>query len=106
VKEVDAVMLLTADHGNAECMRDQEGKPWTAHTTNPVPLILVEGEGRKILGHGADVVLREGGRLSDIAPTILDILQLPKPEEMTGRSLLQPTEYDVQRPRTPIPVGL
>jgi 2,3-bisphosphoglycerate-independent phosphoglycerate mutase len=98
--------IITADHGNAEYMLDEMGNPWTAHTTNPVPLILVEGEGAKIPGHGTNVSLRENGKLSDIAPTILDILQLPQPEEMTGISLLQSADYDVQRNRTPVPLGL
>ncbi|MEO0946759.1 MAG: 2,3-bisphosphoglycerate-independent phosphoglycerate mutase [Cyanobacteria bacterium J06641_5] len=85
--------IITADHGNAECMRDTNGKPWTAHTTNPVPLVLIEGEGRKASSSGA-AILREDGCLADIAPTILEILDLPQPTEMTGRSLLLalPTE--------------
>jgi len=106
VSKVGGTTIITADHGNAEYMLDEEGNSWTAHTTNPVPLILVEGEKAKIPGYGTNVELRSDGKLADIAPTILDILQLPQPQEMTGRSLLQPAEYDVQRPRTPIPVGL
>ncbi|MFM7578683.1 MAG: alkaline phosphatase family protein, partial [Microcystaceae cyanobacterium] len=98
-------VLITADHGNAEYMSDEEGNPWTAHTTNPVPLILVEGEGRKIPGHGAEVKLREGGRLADIAPTILDILQLPTPPEMTGESLIAPSHVEVRENRTPVRLG-
>ncbi|MEB3249526.1 MAG: 2,3-bisphosphoglycerate-independent phosphoglycerate mutase [Merismopediaceae bacterium] len=98
-------VLITADHGNAEYMSDEEGNPWTAHTTNPVPLILVEGEGRKIPGHGAEVQLREGGRLADIAPTILDILQLPTPPEMTGESLIAPSNVEVRENRTPVRLG-
>ena len=94
--------LITADHGNAEYMRDDQGNPWTAHTTNPVPFILVEGEGRKIPGHGGEVTLRPQGRLADIAPTILDILQLPKPLEMTGTSLIDQTLVDVKPNRTPV----
>lgn len=82
------------------------GNPWTAHTTNPVPLILVEGEGAKIPGHGTNVSLRSDAKLSDIAPTILEILQLPQPPEMTGRSILQPANYEVQLSRTPAQVGL
>ncbi len=82
-KVVDAVLnkggaiLLTADHGNADCMVDDEGNVFTAHTVNPVPLMLI-GEGK----------LRDGGVLADIAPTMLDMLGLEKPEEMTGSSLL------------------
>jgi 2,3-bisphosphoglycerate-independent phosphoglycerate mutase len=71
--------LVLADHGNAETMLDEAGRPHTAHTTNPVPLILV-GAGQ--------VRLRGGGVLGDVAPTILELLGLPVPEEMTGRSLL------------------
>ena len=83
-------LLITADHGNAEVMQGPDGRPWTAHTTNPVPVILVEGERRKLPGHGTNVELREGGGLADIAPTLLEILDLPKPARMTGLSLIQP----------------
>ena len=73
-------MLITADHGNAEKMRDNEsGQPHTAHTTNPVPLIYV-GQ-RKIL-------LDQGGTLADLAPTMLDLMGLDKPTEMNGHSLI------------------
>lgn len=72
------VCLITADHGNADMVFDEEGRPFTAHTTNPVPFIVTAKE----------VELREGGILADIAPTILDLMQLPKPEEMTGTSLI------------------
>ena len=106
VSKAGGTTIITADHGNAEYMLDEEGNSWTAHTTNPVPLILVEGERVKIPGYGTNVELRSDGKLADIAPTILEILQLPQPPEMTGRSLLQPAEYDVQRTRTPVPVGL
>jgi 2,3-bisphosphoglycerate-independent phosphoglycerate mutase len=106
ISKVGGTTIITADHGNAEYMLDNVGNPWTAHTTNPVPLILVEGEGAKIPGHGTDVALRSDGKLADIAPTILTILQLPQPVEMTGRSLVQASEYDVQFKRTPTPVGL
>jgi 2,3-bisphosphoglycerate-independent phosphoglycerate mutase len=97
--------ILTADHGNAEYMLDEGGNPWTAHTTNPVPLILVEGEKAKIPGYGTNVELRNDGKLADIAPTILDILQISQPQEMTGRSLLKATEYDLQLTRTPVQAG-
>ena len=80
VKRVDGVMFICADHGNAEKMIDYEtGEPHTAHTTNPVPFILV---------NYGDVKLREGGCLADIAPTLLEIMELPQPAEMTGKSLL------------------
>ena len=81
VQEKGGTALITADHGNAEQMRDSGGEPFTAHTTNPVWLVMVD-EARK------DVTLREGGRLADIAPTMLAILGLPKPVEMSGVSLL------------------
>ena len=84
VEKVDGVALITADHGNAELMFDPEtGQPHTAHTTNPVPLILVDPKKR----FGA---LRGGGVLSNVAPTILTILGIDKPEEMTAESLLVP----------------
>jgi len=81
-------LLITADHGNAEVMRGPDGRPWTAHTTNPVPVILVEGEKRQLPGQASHVRLREGGGLADIAPTLLAILGLPKPARMTGDSLI------------------
>ena len=83
-KVVDAVLakggvvLITADHGNADMVFDENGRPFTAHTTNPVPFIVTD----------ENVTLREGGILADIAPTILDLMQLEKPEEMTGTSMI------------------
>lgn len=79
VKEMGGVSIITADHGNADRMYDVDGSAFTAHTTNPVPLCII----------GKDVTLREGGRLADIAPTILDIIGLPQPEEMTGTTLIK-----------------
>jgi 2,3-bisphosphoglycerate-independent phosphoglycerate mutase len=74
--------VITADHGNCEKMWDEaENAPFTAHTTNPVPCILVDDQRR-------NVILREDGRLSDLAPTLLDLLGLPVPVEMTGKSLI------------------
>ncbi len=102
VSRVGGTTIIIADHGNAEVMWDEQGNPWTAHTTNPVPFILVEGEKRKIPGHGTDVRLRTDGRLSDIAPTILDILNIPQPPEMTGRSMVLPVEFGVNPNRTPV----
>ena len=78
-KHPDTVLLVTADHGNADCMFDDSGKVNTAHTTNPVPFTVCE-EG---------ITLAEGGRLADIAPTILAVMGLEQPKEMTGRSLIQ-----------------
>ncbi|WNZ25868.1 2,3-bisphosphoglycerate-independent phosphoglycerate mutase [Leptolyngbya sp. NK1-12] len=98
--------IIIADHGNAELMWDEQGNPWTAHTTNPVPFILVEGEKRKIPGYGTDVELRSDGCLADVAPTILQILGLPQPTEMTGRSMILPSEYEVRANRTPVRVSL
>ncbi len=72
------VILLTADHGNADKMLDEKGHPFTAHTTNPVRFTTV----------GRHCHLREGGRLADIAPTMLQILGLPVPPEMDGKSLI------------------
>lgn len=106
VNKAGGTALITADHGNAESMRDEEGNPWTAHTTNPVPFILIEGEKRKIAGHGTNVELRDDGRLADIAPTILEILQISKPSEMTGRSLIKPSEFELKQNRTPIRISL
>ncbi|BAY83413.1 phosphoglyceromutase [Calothrix parasitica NIES-267] len=102
ISKAGGTALITADHGNAEHMIDETGNPWTAHTTNPVPLIVVEGEKVKIAGHATNVTLRSDGKLADIAPSILEILQLPQPEEMTGTSLFKPAEYDVKVPRSPM----
>jgi 2,3-bisphosphoglycerate-independent phosphoglycerate mutase len=81
VKEAGGALLVSADHGNLEMMRDPDTHaPHTQHTTGPVDVILVNGP--------ADVDRLENGRLADIAPTMLALLGLPKPEEMTGRALL------------------
>jgi 2,3-bisphosphoglycerate-independent phosphoglycerate mutase len=72
------VVLITADHGNADMVFDEDGRPFTAHTTNPVPFIVTD----------ENVTLREGGVLADIAPTILDLMQLSQPVEMTGTSVI------------------
>ena len=97
-------LLITADHGNAEMMEGPDGRPWTAHTTNPVPVILVEGEKRKLPGHGTNVLLRDSGGLADIAPTILEILHLPKPPKMSGESLVLPAGASSEP--SPIPQAL
>ena len=75
--QMGGIAMITADHGNAECMKEPDGSPMTAHTTNLVPFIVC----------GAAVELRQG-RLADIAPTILDVMGLKQPEEMDGRSLI------------------
>lgn len=106
INRAGGTAIIIADHGNAECMRDEQGNPWTAHTTNPVPFILIEGEKLKIPGYGTEVALRSDGRLADIAPTILEILKLPQPPEMTGRSMLVPLEFEVRANRTPVRVAL
>ncbi|OKH13806.1 2,3-bisphosphoglycerate-independent phosphoglycerate mutase [[Limnothrix rosea] IAM M-220] len=95
INKAGGTALITADHGNAEYMADENGKSWTAHTTNPVPFMLIEGEQRKIAGHGGDVQLRPDGCLADVAPTILEILGIDKPEEMTGESLIVTAPYAV-----------
>jgi 2,3-bisphosphoglycerate-independent phosphoglycerate mutase len=102
--QAGGVVLITADHGNAEYMYDENHRPWTAHTTNPVPFIMVESEGLKIPGAGGEVQLRSGGRLADIAPTILDILQVPKPAEMNGESLIVSADYQVSPQRAPVKI--
>ena len=85
-KVTDAVLrkggavIITADHGNADKMLEDDGTPFTAHTTNPVPLCVA----------GYPCTLRQtGGRLSDIAPTMLEIMELPQPAQMTGKSLIE-----------------
>ena len=77
-KHPDTVLLVTADHGNADCMFDENGKVNTAHTTNPVPFCV----------SGVEGITLKNGRLADIAPTILDVMGLAQPEEMTGCSLI------------------
>ena len=79
VLNAGGVVFLTADHGNAEKMKNPDGSPFTAHTTNVVPFAVI--------GAG-DVKLREGGCLADIAPTMLPYIGLPVPEEMTGKSII------------------
>ena len=74
--------IVTADHGNAECMADENGEPHTSHTLNKVPLVLVTPEKKQFQ-------LKSGGKLCDIAPTMLELLGIKKPKEMTGSSLLQ-----------------
>jgi 2,3-bisphosphoglycerate-independent phosphoglycerate mutase len=85
VREAGGALLVTADHGNLEMMRDPAtGQPHTAHTVGPVPLLYV--------GERAHATLRAGGALRDVAPTLLDLLGLPQPADMTGRSLFAGTD--------------
>lgn len=79
VKEMDGVLFVTADHGNADKMLDENGEPFTAHTTNPVPFIV----------YNYPCEVREGGRLCDIAPTMLKVMGLDQPAEMTGVSIIK-----------------
>lgn len=81
VRSLGGTVLITADHGNAEQMTDEQGEPHTAHTCNPVWLILVDEQ-------HTSATLREDGKLADLAPTMLELLGLPQPKEMTGKSLL------------------
>ncbi|MDE7167641.1 MAG: 2,3-bisphosphoglycerate-independent phosphoglycerate mutase [Clostridia bacterium] len=74
--------LLTADHGNADKLLTEEGAPFTAHTTNPVPVVLVSNEYK-------NATLRTDGVLADLAPTLLTVMGLPVPKEMTGKSLIK-----------------
>src|SRR5215216_7808780 len=79
VESTGGALVITADHGNADNMLEPDGSPNTAHSLNPVPLIVtVEG-----------VALRDGGVLADVAPTVLELLGIEQPEQMTGRSLLR-----------------
>lgn len=79
LEKAGGAAIVTADHGNADKMYEEDGSPFTAHTTFPVPLTVV----------GCDCKLRAGGRLADIAPTMLEMLEIPKPKEMTGESLIK-----------------
>lgn len=79
IAKMNGVALITADHGNADKMIDTDGEPFTAHTTNPVPFCVI----------GYPCKLREGGKLADIAPTMLKILNIEQPEEMTGTSIIE-----------------
>jgi 2,3-bisphosphoglycerate-independent phosphoglycerate mutase len=80
VLETDGQMFICADHGNAEKLIDEDGEPFTAHTTNQVPFILVN--------YDTAYTLREGGCLADIVPTLIQMMDMEQPAEMTGKSLL------------------
>ena len=79
MQAIGGAVFITADHGNADKMYEADGSPFTAHTTYPVPFIVV----------GKDCELRSGGVLADIAPTMLQIMGLPQPAEMNGKSLIK-----------------
>ena len=79
VEEMNGVLFVTADHGNADKMLEADGSPFTAHTTNPVPFIV----------YNYDCEVREGGKLCDIAPTMLKVMGLEQPAEMTGESIIK-----------------
>ncbi len=80
VKEVGGQMFICADHGNADMLIDEEGNPWTAHTTNPVPFIIVNAD--------PSFKLKEGGCLANICPTLIEMMGMEKPAEMTAESLI------------------
>jgi 2,3-bisphosphoglycerate-independent phosphoglycerate mutase len=83
IERAGGALIVTADHGNCEMMRDPvTGAPHTAHTTNPVPLLVLGARNRALV---------QEGRLADIAPTLLELMELPQPKEMTGVSLLRGT---------------
>ena len=83
VNKKGGVAIVTADHGNCECMIDEAtGEPHTYHTTQPVPLFIIGGGDRS---------LRPGGILADVAPTVLELMGIPKSPEMTGQSLIEPS---------------
>ena len=81
LETVNGQALIVADHGNAEVMLHDDGTPHTAHTTNPVPCVYV--------GHQS-IILREGGKLGDVAPTLLVLMKISQPKAMTGQCLIQP----------------
>ena len=80
VMDNGGTLFITADHGNADQMKEEDGSPFTAHTTNEVPFIVC---------NCGDVKLREGGKLSDIVPTMLKVMSMPQPAEMTGKSIIE-----------------
>ena len=79
VENIGGILIILADHGNAEKMRDEKGMPYTAHTTNPVPIIITDQK----------IKIKAGGALCDIAPTMLHFLEINKPEVMSGKSLIK-----------------
>ncbi len=87
VRDKHGALIVTSDHGNCEQMKDDKGRPHTAHTTNRVPLYYLNDADR-------EAKLRAGGRISDVAPTMLRILGLAQPDAMTGVSLLETSSAD------------
>src|SRR5699024_8223140 len=84
ILELGGHAIITADHGNSDEVITLEGDPMTAHTTNPVPVIVTKD----------NIELRDGGILADLSPTLLDLLNVKKPEEMTGTSLIKKYRRD------------
>ena len=82
ILEMGGAAIVTADHGNADKLLSDDGSPFTAHTTNPVPVIVVSEKYK-------NAKLRTDGILADLAPTLLTLMGLPVPEEMTGKSLIK-----------------
>lgn len=81
------ILIITADHGNAECMLDNQSKPCKSHTTNPVPFLIIDK--RQISRNKQHITLKQGQSLADIGPTILDLLDIDKPNDMTGDSIVE-----------------
>jgi 2,3-bisphosphoglycerate-independent phosphoglycerate mutase len=92
VRESGGVCVITADHGNADHMLEPDGSPNTAHSLNPVPLIVTASEG---------ISLRGAGILADVAPTVLELLDIDRPAAMTGRSLIEGHDGSQGGPRNP-----
>lgn len=82
ILEMGGAAILTADHGNADKLLSEDGSPFTAHTTNPVPVVLISNEYK-------NAKLRDDGILADLAPTLLTVMGIPVPPEMTGKSLIK-----------------
>lgn len=82
IEKTECYVIITADHGNADYMIDENNQACKSHSTNPVPFILISDENKK------NYLLRQKGNLADIAPTILDLLKIKIPEEMNGKSLI------------------
>jgi 2,3-bisphosphoglycerate-independent phosphoglycerate mutase len=90
--EKGGAVFITADHGNAECMEEASGEPCTSHTTNPVKMIYADDKNIDPKTKKPKKIIRNGGRLCDIAPTLLEIMGMEIPTEMTGETLLVENE--------------